>query len=605
VQKLEKKMQELEAEITERKQAEEALRESEEQFRISLENAPDGIYMNDLEGNFLYGNRRCEEIIGYKREELIGKNFLELNILSEDSLARAAELLQLNIEGKSTGPDELALIRKDGQLVPLEINTSVLQRAGGRIVLAFARDVTERRRAEQALRKSEEKYRSILEEMDEGYYELDSKGNYTFVNDAICRQLGYSREELMGLNYKAYTPPEERRKVVEAYSGVFSTGKPRDWLQMVNIRKDGTSIFVEDSIYPLRDEKGEIIGIRGISRDTTSKKQAEGALQESEERFRRLAENAPDLIFRYRLKPTPGFEYVSPAATKIIGHTPEEHYSNPSLGMNAIHPEDRELYKRHLRDSNVRGNPITLRCIHKDGHIVWMEQINVPIYDKKGELIALEGVARDITDRKNAEEELRKALEQISITLEGTIKAIAMMSELRDPYTAGHQRMVTKLALAIAKEMGLAKDQKQALRVASLLHDIGKVNVPSEILSKPGKLSELERGLTKAHAEASYDIVKAINFPWPVCRIIIQHHERINGSGYPHGLSGDKITLEAKILAVADVVEAMMSHRPYRPALGQDKALDEITKNRGTLYDESVVDACIRLFSEKGFKFAE
>ena len=209
----------------------------------------------------------------------------------------------------------------------------------------------------------------------------------------------------------------------------------------------------------------------------------------------------------------------------------------------------------------------------------------------------------DITESKKAQADLKKAFETITSTLEGTMEAVAMMSELRDPYTAGHQKMVTHLALAIAKEMKLPEDRLRALRVAGLLHDVGKVYVPSEILSKPGKLSELERGLAKAHASAGYDIVKAIKFPWPVDEMVHQHHERMDGSGYPKGLKGDQIMLEARILAVADTVEAMMSHRPYRAALGMDKALDEIIQNRGILYDETVVDTCVLLFREKGFKF--
>jgi PAS domain S-box-containing protein/putative nucleotidyltransferase with HDIG domain len=591
--------------ITERKQAEDNLRESEERYLALFDRSLDLVFTRDFKGNFIDANPAALNLLGYQREDI--PNLSIVSLLSPDQYPKTLQTLkELSETGRQKEPTEYKLKCKDGRHVDVETRESVIYRDGKPYaVQGIGQDITERKLAEQALSKSEEKYRSILEQMDEGYYELDSKGNYTFVNDAICRQIGYLREELMGLNYKAYTPPGERRKVVEAYSGVFSTGKPRDWLRMVNIRKDGTSIFVEDSIYPLRDEKGEIIGLRGISRDITSKRQAEAALQESEERFRRITENAPDVIYRYRLKPTPGFEYVSPASVKISGYTPEEYYADSLLTGKVVHPEDQDQFKQYFRSLGSLGTTLVLRWIHKDGRVIWTEEIDVPIYDANGEIVALEGIARDITDRKKAEEELKQALEQISMTLEGTIEAIAMMSELRDPYTAGHQRMVTKLALAIAEELGLSQDQKQTLRIAGLLHDIGKVNVPSEILSKPGKLSELEKGLTKAHVEASYDIVKAIKFPWPVCRIVIQHHERMNGSGYPHGLSGDKITLEAKILAVADVVEAMMSHRPYRPALGQDKALDEITKNRGTLYDESVVDACLRLFSEKGFKFAE
>jgi putative nucleotidyltransferase with HDIG domain len=173
--------------------------------------------------------------------------------------------------------------------------------------------------------------------------------------------------------------------------------------------------------------------------------------------------------------------------------------------------------------------------------------------------------------------------------------------EIRDPYTFGHQRRVTHLATAIAKEMALSPDQIEGIAVAGNLHDIGKINVPSEILNKPGKLSDIEFALIKSHPQAGYEIVKDIEFPWPVAEVLLQHHERMNGSGYPRGLAGGDILLEARIMAVADVVEAMASHRPYRPTLGIDKALEEIVQNKGILYDPDVVDACLKLFKEKGF----
>jgi len=191
--------------------------------------------------------------------------------------------------------------------------------------------------------------------------------------------------------------------------------------------------------------------------------------------------------------------------------------------------------------------------------------------------------------------------EKMQRILNQTVGALATALEIRDPYTAGHQRRVSQLATAIAEEMGLSKDQVEGIFVAGSIHDIGKIYVPSEILSKPGKLSELEFTLVKTHCQAGYDIVKEIEFPWPVADIILQHHEKINGSGYPHGLTDPEILIEVKILMVADVVEAMASHRPYRPSLGIDAALEEIFRNKGILYDPEVVDACIRLFL-KGFK---
>jgi putative nucleotidyltransferase with HDIG domain len=200
-------------------------------------------------------------------------------------------------------------------------------------------------------------------------------------------------------------------------------------------------------------------------------------------------------------------------------------------------------------------------------------------------------------------EAIQQRYEKLQIMMDDTVHAIALMVEMRDPYTAGHQRRVAKLASAIAKEMGISEEQVKWFHTAGLLHDIGKIAVPAEILSKPGKLSEYEFGIIKSHTHVGYEILKEIEFSWPVAQVAFQHHERLNGSGYPSGISDKDIILEAKIMGVADVVEAMSSHRPYRPALGADKALEEISKNRDILYDFKAVDACLKVFTEKGFKF--
>jgi putative nucleotidyltransferase with HDIG domain len=201
------------------------------------------------------------------------------------------------------------------------------------------------------------------------------------------------------------------------------------------------------------------------------------------------------------------------------------------------------------------------------------------------------------------EEQVKMSLIRVETALESTVKALGVTSELRDPYTAGHQRRVTQLATAIAREMGFTENQINGIRVAGLLHDIGKIMIPAEILTKPSKLTEVEFAIVKTHSRASYDILKSIEFPWPVAQIVIQHHEKLNGSGYPSGLKWDEILMEARILCVADIVEAMSSHRPYRPALGIDVALEDILANKGVLYDPVVVDSCVKLFREKGFKF--
>jgi putative two-component system response regulator len=200
-------------------------------------------------------------------------------------------------------------------------------------------------------------------------------------------------------------------------------------------------------------------------------------------------------------------------------------------------------------------------------------------------------------------EELRASLNDLQKAMQGIVHAMVLTIESRDPYTAGHQQRVTQLASALAQEMGLSEKEVEGVKMASLIHDIGKISIPAEILSKPGKLTEIEFSLVKTHAQAGYEILKDIEFSWPIAQIVRQHHERLDGSGYPLGLKDKKILLEAKLIGVADVVEAMASHRPYRPGLGIEKALEEISQKKGILYSPEVADICIKLFTEKGFKF--
>jgi HD-GYP domain-containing protein (c-di-GMP phosphodiesterase class II) len=214
-----------------------------------------------------------------------------------------------------------------------------------------------------------------------------------------------------------------------------------------------------------------------------------------------------------------------------------------------------------------------------------------------------EQLRREVDHRRRIQHQLQQSLQRLKQIIGGTVMAIAMTVEKRDPYTSGHQHRVAELARAIGAELGLSEDQLEGLYIASAIHDIGKISLPAEILSKPAQLSEIEMSLVQAHAQAGYDILKSVEFPWPVADIVLQHHERMNGSGYPHGLSGDAILPEARIVGVADVVETMSSHRPYRPSMGLDKALEEIIAQKGILYDPPAVDACLTLIRCKGFEF--
>lgn len=211
-------------------------------------------------------------------------------------------------------------------------------------------------------------------------------------------------------------------------------------------------------------------------------------------------------------------------------------------------------------------------------------------------------VEKRTRELRQSENNLKETLSKLRKTLGATIHAIEQIVENRDPYTAGHQRRVSNLARAIATEMGLSADQINGIRIAGTIHDMGKIAVPSEILNRPGRLTDIEFSFIKSHPEVGYNILKNIDFPWPIAEIVLQHHEMVDGSGYPGGLSGDIILIEARIIAVADVVEAMASHRPYRPALGINNALKEISEKKGKLYDEKAVDACLTLFQKKGFQ---
>ncbi|MBI5579392.1 MAG: HD domain-containing protein [Deltaproteobacteria bacterium] len=215
-----------------------------------------------------------------------------------------------------------------------------------------------------------------------------------------------------------------------------------------------------------------------------------------------------------------------------------------------------------------------------------------------------EMLRREVDRRCQVQQELQQSLDRLRKIIGGAVMAIAMTVEKRDPYTSGHQQRVAALSCAIGKEMGLSSDRVEGLTIASAIHDIGKISLPAEILTKPSQLNRMEMGLVQAHAQAGYEILHNVDFPWPVADIVLQHHERMNGTGYPQHLMGDAILKEARIVSVADVVETMSSHRPYRPARGLDSALGEISAQRGILYDADAVDSCLTLMQEGRFEFA-
>jgi PAS domain S-box-containing protein/putative nucleotidyltransferase with HDIG domain len=338
-----------------------------------------------------------------------------------------------------------------------------------------------------------------------------------------------------------------------------------------------------------------------LRKDITARVRAEEELRESEERYRSIVENSHSGValvgddFR--------FIYVNNELCRILGRPQEEIRGHDFREF--LDDESRDLVTAYYRRRQA-GEKVPVRyefnVVALHGKIRRVEISATVIRDTQGRVKTIAQIL-DITERVQAEEGLKQSFARLQRALEGTIHALAATAEMRDPYTAGHQRQVADLICAIAEEMGLPADEIEGIRMAGLVHDIGKMSVPAEILSKPSELSKTEMDLIKAHPQVGYDILKEIDFPWAVAKIVLQHHERMDGSGYPQGLKGDEILLEARILAVADVVEAMASHRPYRPALGIEMALEEVSKNKGSLYDPDVVDACLELFTKKRFEF--
>jgi len=448
----------------------------EERYRLSFENTSDVIFIVDENLNILSMSQSAEKILGYKLEEFIGKLVTDMkHIFTPASFEQAISDAMLIFKGETISAKIYEFMAKDGTIKIGEVSGSPIMR-NGQVTgfVSIARDITDRRRMEDELRNSAQKYRTILEDMNDMYYELDLKGNMTFFNKALLSLTARSPEELQGMNFRDYMSSEGSEDALKIFGEIYKTGKPRLFVNEI-VTKTGEVKYFESQAGLLLDENKQPIGFRGI--------------------------------------------------------------------------------------------------------------------------------ARDITDRKKAQDERDQVLARLRKTLGTMIQAMSAAVEARDPYTSGHQRRVAALARSIAAEMNLSRDQIEGIRMAASIHDMGKISIPAEILSMPRKLSKLEFDLVKTHSQAGHDIIKDIDFPWPIANIILQHHERINGSGYPHGLRGDNILLEARILAVADVVEAMASYRPYRPALGLDTALEEITRNKNILYDGEVVEACLKIFREKKYEF--
>lgn len=442
---------------------------------------------------------------------------------------------------------------------------------------------------------------SVFEQLGVGVAHSTLEGRLTYVNPRLCELLGYSRREALRLTIGELTHVDdigasiEARRRLIAGTGTYYEREARLFC------KDGHEIWARITTSLVRPANGAAAIFTSLLQDISRQKELERDQGETELRFRQIAENIREVLFLD--DPTEGRTlYVSPAYESVWGRSTSTLYANHGAWMEAIHPEDRPDFERALAAANVSGlMNHDFRIIRPDGTVRWINGRTFPILDESKKPYRLAGIAEDITARKATEAEVQRYIAQLKTAMYSTIDVIAAISEMRDPYTHGHERRVGALAAAIAREMGLEPSRTEGIRIAGYLHDLGKMFVPAEILAKPTRLTPEEFNLVKLHPQASYEILKPLQFPWPLAEIARQHHERLDGSGYPQGLKGDQILLEAKILAVADTVEAMASHRPYRPGRGLEAALAEVEAGRGKLFDPLAVDACLRLFRQKGY----
>jgi PAS domain S-box-containing protein/putative nucleotidyltransferase with HDIG domain len=467
-------------------------------------------------------------------------------------------------------------------------------RVDGELLLRGMRYAMERQRAEETLRESEERYRELVDNANDVVYTHDLEGNFTSANPAATSVYGYTAEEILHLNIADIVDPEylplAQRKIREKVDNSEQSAS----YELLTHTKDGKPIWVEVNTRLLQRER-QPVEVLGIARDVTARKRAEQALHGLMDFNERIIQNMAEAIV---VTDSQGeITFANPALAALLGHTVEELVGFP---WTRIVPHDQHSIVEATDERRGRGQTdhYELELVRQDGQRVPVLVSGAPRF-QAGQYAGTLGVFTDITERKRAEEQLRLSHDRLQEALNQTIMALSAAVETRDPYTAGHQRGVAELAVDIAQEMGLPKDQTSGIRIAGLVHDIGKIQIPAEILSKPTRLTEPEWSMVKAHPRTGYEILRTVEFPWPVSQIVLQHHERLDGSGYPDGLSDDDILLEARILAVADVVEAMASHRPYRPAHTLEETMEEIRSHKATLYDPEVVDACLRLHAEK------
>jgi len=638
--------------ITERKSFTHELQMERDKAQEYLDIAEVMIVALNRDGEITLVNQKGASILGYQIEDLTGKNWFDTCVLKSDK-KRAKKVFNDFIAGEAAWGEhfEQIVVTKSGEERIIDWHSTPLwewddkekRRIGS---LSSGEDITERKQAEQMLKQEQEKAQKYLDVAGVLMLVLNKKGEITLVNQKGCQILGYQEDELIGADWFNTCLPEKSKERVKKIFKRITAGKIKsfEYVEGQILTKSGEERIIAWHNTVLQDEKGHNIGLLSSGEDITRRNRAEqllkalnqaavamGTAQTHQDIFNAVAEELEQLgiscmIFLIdEIQDKLFTKYISyesaliNAAEKLAG-IKYENFSFPIDTVDLFREVTRDK-KTLFSDSSKQAFQQILSKMPKKILAQIMKLLRVQKFISAplivgDQVIGVFSIQSDILTQENVPtatafaDQLSSAWNKIGLlhnlrkTVEGTIHAIAATVEVRDPYTAGHQGRVADLAVAISKEMGLSKDQIESIRMAGLIHDLGKINVPAEILSKPGTLSELEFNLIKTHPQVGFDLLKEIEFPWPIAEMVLQHHEKMDGSGYPQGLKGEDILLEARILTVADIVEAISSHRPYRPSLGIEKALAQIKKDRGALLNPGVVDVCLKIFKE-GYKLPE
>ena len=584
------------------------IRDAEERYRSIFDNAQDGIALADVETGALADcNQALCRMVEREKTELVGQAQSILHHPQEE-INEQSPTFRKHRENDAELILEDTLLSKSGTLIPVEIRAAKIMLSGRGYLLGIFRDITERKQAEEALRESEQRFMDVLYSSPDAVLLIDGE-KFVDCNEATARMLGYpTRDEFLKTHPSELSPPTQPdgRNSFEKANEMM--GAALQWgfnqFEWEHRRASGEDFPVEVSLTSIVLHGKNVLYC--MWRDLTEQKRAEEWLLRERSMVDRIMKTSPAGITVVDRKGQIVFanKRAEDLFCLTINEITQRGYSAPEWHITDFDgnsfPEEQLPFTQVMNT----GNPVygVRHAIELSGRQRVFLSINAaPIFDDQGHIGEVVMTIDDITKYRQAEEKIQQNIIKLEKSMEDTIKAMSLIVETRDPYTAGHQDKVAKLAAAIAEKLNLSEEQIKGIQMAGFIHDIGKMYIPADILSKPGKLSSIEMQLIRTHSQAGYDIMKDVEFPWPVARIILEHHERMDGSGYPRNLKGEDICMEARIIAVADVVEAMASHRPYRAGLGIDAALNEIEKNSGIFYDKTVADACLRIFREKGF----